>query len=346
MMRNDDMKATPYRAPGRTGEGVRTSLNRIAICAVLLAGCSGAVGAANESYPSRPVRVLVPFAPGGGADTLGRILTPKLTEAMGQPWIIDNRGGAAGNIAAETVAHAAPDGYTVFMGFSTVLTVNPSLYKLSFDMQKDLQPVTLLATAQYILVLHPSVPAGSVKDLIALARQKPNSLNFASAGVGSPLHLAGELFQRRAAIQMVHVPYKGGGPAAAAVLAGEAQVLFGSVASSLPHVKSGKLKALATTGLKRSKVAPELPTMAESGFPGFDVTTWYSFMVPSGTAASVVNRIHDEAAKAVQRTDVQQVMAGQGLEAETSSPQQLSVRIKTESTVWAELIKAAGIKAE
>jgi tripartite-type tricarboxylate transporter receptor subunit TctC len=302
--------------------------------------------AAAADYPIRPIRVLVPFAPGGGADTLGRILTPKLTEAMGQQWVVDNRGGAAGNIAAETVAHAAPDGYTVFMGFSTVLTVNPSLYKLGFDMERDLQPVTLLAAAQYILVLHPSVQAASVKELVALLKQKPNSLNFASAGVGSPLHLAGELFQRRAGVQMVHVPYKGGGPAAAAVLAGEAQVLFGSVASVMPHVKSGRLKALATTGLKRSKVAPDLPTMADSGFRDFDVTTWYSLMVPAGTPQSIVNRIHDAVAKALQRSDVQQLMASQGLEAETSTPQELASRIRSETRTWAEVVKAAGIKAE
>ena len=314
---------------------------------ILLAVLSGQTGHAGPSdYPSRPIRVLVPFAPGGGADTLARIITPRLTESMGQQWVVDNRGGAAGNIAAETVVRSAPDGYTVFMGFSTVLTVNPSLYKLSFNMETDLAPVTLLATAQYILVVHPSVQASSVKELVALAKQKPKLLNYASAGVGSPLHLAGELFQRRAGVQMVHIPYKGGGPAAAAVLAGESQVLFGSVASSMPHVKSGKLKALATTGLKRSKVAPDLPTMAESGFPGFDVTTWYSFMVPAGTAPTILKRIHDDAALALQRHEVQQVMPGQGLEAETSTPQELAARIKSESKTWAEVIKAAGIKAE
>ena len=350
MMMKENMNAEAFAAGEQTGKarGEKTRRPRVAAALLLLVGClAGAPAhAASGSYPSRPVRVLVPFAPGGGADTLGRIITPKLTEGMGQQWVVDNRGGAGGNIAAETVARAAPDGYTVFMGFSTVLTVNPSLYKLAFDMEKDLQPVTLLATAQYILVLNPSVQAGSVKELVALAKQKPNSLNFASAGVGSPLHLAGELFQRRAGVQMVHIPYKGGGPAAAAVLAGEAQVLFGSVASSMPHVKSGRLKALATTGLKRSKVALELPTMAESGFPGFDVTTWYSFMVPAGTSAAIISRIHDEAAKALQRPDVQQVMAGQGLEAETSTPQELAARIRSETKTWAEVIKTAGIKAE
>ena len=305
-----------------------------------------AMAAAPGDYPARPIRLLVPFAPGGGADALARIVTPKLSEFMGQQWVVDNRGGAAGNIAAETVAHAAPDGYTVFQGFSTVLTVNPTLYTLSFDIQKDLQPVTLLATAQYILVVHPSVQASSVKELVALLKAKPRSLNCASAGVGSPLHLACELFQKRAGVQLVHIPYKGGGPAAASVLSGEAQVLFGSVASSLPLVKAGRLKALATTGAHRSKVAPDLPTMIELGFPDFDVSTWYSFMVPHGTPAAIVSRIHDETVKALDRPDVHQLMGPQGLEPETSTPEALAARIRAESKVWAEVIKSAGIKAE
>lgn len=316
------------------------------IAVSLVTAIPAAHAAAPADYPSRPIRLLVPFAPGGGADTLARIVTPKLTEAMGQQWVVDNRGGAGGNIAAETVARAGPDGHTVFMGFSTVLTVNPTLYKLSFDVEKDLKPVTLLATAQYILVVHPSVQAASAKDLVALLKQKPRSLNYASAGVGSPLHLAGELFQRRSGVQMTHIPYKGGGPAAAAVLAGEAHLIFGSVASSMPHVKSGRLKALATTGLKRSKVAPELPTMAEQGYAGFDVTTWYSLMVPGPTPGSIVTRLRDEAIKALERPEIQQLMAKQGLEVETSTPQALAARIRTERKTWADVIKSAGIKAE
>lgn len=330
------------------------SMNRLkarlgVIAAGLLAGnvvVTAPAHAAAGDYPSRPVRLLVPFAPGGGSDALARVITPKLSVSMGQQWVVDNRTGAGGNIAAETVARAAPDGYTVFLGFSTVLTVNPSLYKLSFDPLKDLQPVTLLATAQYILVVHEKVAASSVKELVALAKQKPKALNFSSAGVGSPLHLAGELLQRRAGIQMVHIPYKGGGPAAAAVLAGEAQVIFGSVASSLPHVKSGRLKALATTGVTRSKVAPDLPTMAESGYPGFDVTTWYALVLPAGAPTRVAKRLSDEAGLALQRPDVLQVMTSQGLEAETSTAQALQERIAAETRMWGEVIRAAGIKAE
>ena len=312
---------------------------------VFLILCCAAFAATPE-YPTRPIRLLVPFAPGGGADTLSRIITPKLGEAMGQQWVVDNRGGAAGNLAAEIVVRAAPDGHTVFMGFSTVLTVNPNLYKLPYSMQKDLEPVTLLATAQYILVLHPSVQAMSVKDLVVLLKQKPRSLNYSSAGVGSPLHLAAELFKKRAGVDMVHIAYKGGGPAAAAVLAGETQLIFGSVPSSMPHVKSGRLKALATTGLKRSKVAPDLPTMAEAGFPGFDVSSWYALLVPTRTPPTVVRRLREEAVKAVALPDVQQAAARQGLEIETGTSQELAQRIKSETVMWASVIKDAGIKAD
>ncbi len=319
-----------------------------AVCIAILAwsACICAAYAAEPAYPMRPVRLLVPFAPGGGADTLARIITPRMHDALGQPWVVDNRGGAAGNIAAETVARATPDGYTVFLGFNTVLTVNPSLYKLPYSVEKDLLPITLLATAQYILVLHPSVQAATLKDFIALAKQKAGGLNYASAGVGSPLHLAAELFKKRAGVNMVHLAYKGGGPAAAAVLGGEAQVLFGSVASSLPQVKAGRLKALATTGMQRSKVAPELPTIAESGFPGFDVSSWYALLVPAGTSAAIVSRIRGAAIKAVEHPDVQEALSRQGLEVETSTPQALATRIRSETAVWAAVIKEAGIKAE
>ena len=301
---------------------------------------------AAETYPARPIRLLVPFAPGGGADTLARIVTPRLHDAMGQAWVVDNRGGAAGNLAAEIVARATPDGYTTFLGFNTVLTVNPSLYKLPFSMETDLQPVTLLATAQYILVVHSSVAAGNLKEFIALAKAKAGGFNYASAGVGSPLHLSAELFQKRAGVRMTHIAYKGGGPAAASVLAGETQVLFASVASSLPHVKSGRLKALATTGARRSRVAPEVPTLAEQGFPGFDVSSWYALLLPSKTPMAIVNRLHAELLKAVALPDLQQALSRQGLEPETGTPQELAARIRTEASVWAGVIKDAGIKAE
>lgn len=310
-----------------------------------LAGTAGIAHAA-DTYPTRPIRLLVPFAPGGGADTLARILTPKLHAAMGQTWVVDNRGGAAGNLATEIVVTATPDGHTALMGFSSALTVNPALYKLPFRVDNDLTPVTLLATAQYILVLHSSVAAGNLKEFVALAKAKPGGFNYASAGVGSPLHLASELFQKRAGISMAHITYKGGGPAAASVLGGETQVLFGSVASSLPHVKTGRLKALATTGARRTKVAPELPTIGEQGYAGFDVSSWYSLLLPAKTPAAIVNRVHGEVLKAVAAPDVQQAMSRQGLEPETGAPRELAERIQRETAVWAQVIRDAGIKGE
>ena len=302
--------------------------------------------AAESAYPARPIRLLVPFAPGGGSDTTARILTPKLHEAMGQAWVVDNRGGAAGNLAAEIVAKANPDGYTLFLGFNTVLTVNPTLYKLGFSMEKELAPVTMLATAQYIMVLHQSVPANNLKEFIALAKQKPGAFNFSSGGAGTPLHLAAELFSKRAGIKMTHIAYKGGSPAAAALLGGEVQVLFGSIAASMPHVKTGRLKAFATTGIRRSKVAPELLTLAEQGFPGFDVGSWYAFLTPANTPSNIVRRLRDKSLKVIAMPEVQQSLSRQGLEPETSTPQELAARIKSEAAIWAQVIKDAGIKGE
>jgi tripartite-type tricarboxylate transporter receptor subunit TctC len=302
--------------------------------------------AAEVKYPIRPIRLLVPTSPGGGTDALARVLAPRLGEVLGQQWVVDNRAGAAGNIAVELVAKAVPDGYTAIVGLNHVTTVNPSLYKLPYNVERDLQPVTSLAGAQYLLVIHPSVQANTLKEFIALAKQKPGSLNVASAGIGTPVHLASELFKKRVGVNMVHIAYKGGGPAATAVLGGEAQVIFGSVASSMPHVKAGRLKALATTGIRRSKVAPELPTIAESGYPGFDVRSWYAMLVTAGTPAAIVSRIHDAVIKAIALPDTQEAMGRQGLEPETSTPQALAARIKAETAVWAGVIRDAGIKAE
>lgn len=324
-----------------------TLIERAGLIAVNVVFVAGAAAfAAEPAYPTRPVRLLIPFAAGGGTDALARIMAPRLGDDLGQTVVVDNRGGAGGNLAAEIVAKAAPDGHTVFVGFNTVLTVNPTLYKLSFSVERDLAPVTMLATAQYILVIHASVPASTLKEFIALAKQKPGAFNFSSGGAGTPLHLAAELFSRRAGIRMVHIAYKGGGPAAAALLAGEVQVLFGSVAASVPHVKSGRLKALATTGSTRSKVVPDLPTIAESGFPGFDVGSWYALLVPSHTPQFAIKRLRDAAIRTVALPEIQEAMSRQGLEVETSTPQELAARIKRESAVWAGVIKEAGIKGE
>jgi tripartite-type tricarboxylate transporter receptor subunit TctC len=298
------------------------------------------------AYPEKPIRLVLPFPPGGGTDALARIMSPRLTENLGQPIVIDNRSGAAGNIANETVARAAPDGYTLLMGFSTTLTVNPQLYKLSFDVMKDLAPVMQLATAQYILVLHPSVQAASVKELIALAKARPGQLNFSSSGVGSPLHLAGELFSQRAGVKLVHVAYKGGGPAAAAVLGGEVQVLFGSVASTIAPIKAGRLRALAVTGGKRSNVMPELPTIEESGFPGFRVTAWDSVLAPGGTPRALVDRLHGVFANVLSVSDVRKAFLNIGYEPSGTSSTELAQIIRDETALWSGVIRAADIKLD
>ena len=308
---------------------------------------AGVVYAAAGKYPSKPIRLLVPFPPGGGADALARIMTPKLADSMGQTWVIDNRGGAAGNPATELAVNAPPDGYTVLQGINTALVVNPSLYKLPFNVLRDLQPVTKLAAAQYVLVLHPSVNATTVKEFVALAKSQPGKLNYSSSGVGSPLHLAAEMFKLRAGVDIVHVPYKGGAPSTTAAVAGEVQVLFGSVSATVPQIKAGRLRALAVTGLKRSSVLPNLPTLAESGFPGFDVTAWYSFVLPAKTPRAIVMRLFDEAQRVVKLPEVQEALARQGLEIETSaSPEELAMQIKTETAEWAKVIQTAGIKAD
>ncbi len=325
---------------------MQLKISKLLLLAAAMCVATAAFAAASPGYPTRPIRLLLPFAPGGSADAIARIIAPRLSEAMGQQWVIDNRGGAAGNIAAELTARAAPDGYTVFLGLSTVVTANPALYKLSFSMEKDLQAVAMLTISQYLVVLNPNVPAGSVKELIALAKQKPRALNYSSGGIGSPLHLAAALIEKRAGIEMVHIPYKGGGAATAAVVAGEAQLGVASVASSIQLVKAGRLKAIATTGSKRSQVAPELPTLIESGFPGLEVVSWYGLLVPAGTPTAIVERIRSEAIKVVQAPEVQQALAGQGLHVETSTPQAFAARIRSDTRTWAEIIKSAGIRAE
>ncbi len=324
-----------------------TRVRRTIVKGLVTAGMTTALCAAAADYPLRPIRLLVPFPPGGSVDTVSRIVTPKLAESMGQQWVVDNRGGAAGNIAVEIVAKAAPDGYTALLAHSTIMTVNPSLYKnLPFDVVRDFQAVTLIAATQYVLVLHPSVPANTVKEFIALAKAKPGQLNYSSSGVGNPMHLAAELLKIRGGIDLVHVPYKGGAPAAAAVLGGEVQLLFGSVAMTMPQIRAGKLKALATTGPKRSPVAPGLPTLDESGFPGFNVTSSVGLLVPAKTGDAIVKRLHREVLAVLKLADVQNAMGRQGLEVITSNPAEFAAQIKNETKVWSDVIKTGGIRAE
>lgn len=312
------------------------------VAAMLVA--SGSLRAAETAYPTKPIRLVIGFPPGGGSDALGHIMRPGLTQGLGQQIVIDNRPGATGNIAAEIVVRAAPDGHTLLMGFATTLTVNPSLYKLPFDVKKDLVPISQLANTLYFLVLHPSVPAKSVKEFIALAKEQPGKLNYASSGVGAPLHLAAELFKQRTGIDIVHIPYKGGGPAGLAVLSGEAQVLFGSAASTLPFVKAGRLNALAVTSGKRYSLMPELPTIEESGFPGFRVTAWDSILAPAGTPQPIINRIHTELVKLLNRSDIRNAFLSVGYEVTATTGQELAAIIKADTAMFAKVIKDANIR--
>lgn len=329
------------------GRHLSFSLLLLACAGVVACGAAGIVnGATAGPWPDRPVRLLVPFAPGGGVDTFARTISPPLSVALGHQWVIDNRPGAAGNIATEIVVKANPDGHTVLLGQGTTLTANPALYKLPFEVARDLRPVVMLTASQYMMVVHPSLPAKSLREFIALAKAKPGALNYGSTGVGSPLHLAAELFKARAGIEMAHVPYKGGAPAVAAVLGGEIQALVVSLPSALPHVRAGRLTALAVTGPARSAVAPDIPTIAESGFPGFEVTSWYGLLVPAKTPQQIVIALQDEALKVVQISEVREQLARQGLDITTRNAAQFAAQIRTETALWAKLVRVTGIRAE
>jgi tripartite-type tricarboxylate transporter receptor subunit TctC len=328
-------------------------VSRVRLCFItnviaLLGFCIAAevAHAVDSAYPMRPVRLLVAFAPGGGVDVTARIIAPKLSESMGQNWVVDNRTGAAGNLATEIVARASPDGYTVLLALDTQLTANPSLYHLPFNVEKSLQPVVILAVSDQIVVVHPEVPARTLKEFIALAKQKPGAFRHGSAGVGSSNHLAAELFKKVTGIDVVHVPYKGAGPALAAILSGEIHMNVSSTASTLSFIKSGRLRALASTGAKRGKALPDLPTVAESGYPGFEAIQWYGLVVPRATSKSIVARIHKDSLKALQNADVRASMERLGLEQEPSTPEELAVRIRKETATWAAIIKEAAIHVE
>lgn len=302
--------------------------------------------AAEQPYPTRPVRLLLGFGVGGGTDLLARTIAPKLSEAMGQTWVVDNRTGASGNLSTEIVVRANPDGHTVLMVLNTQLTANPSLFKLPFDVRRDLQPITSLGSSDQMLVVHPSIPAATFKDFIALAKQKPGVLNYASTGIGSVDHLGTELLNKLTGIKLVHVTYKGGGQASAALLAGEVQVRIGAAASTFPTVASGRLRALAIASGKRSKLVPDLPTVAELGYPGFEVNVWYAFLAPARTPARIVERIRAETTKALQIAEVQSQLDRAGVNIATSTPAELAQRLKLETDVLAALINELGLRTQ
>ncbi|MGZ5170830.1 MAG: tripartite tricarboxylate transporter substrate binding protein [Burkholderiales bacterium] len=297
-------------------------------------------------YPGKPLRLIVPFPPGGGTDTLARVYGQKLGDALGQQVIIDNRPGGGTNIGAEIAAKALPDGYTALMG-NIAHAINVTLYsKLAYDLVRDFAPVSLLASTPNILVVHPSIPAKTVKELIVLARSRPGQLDYASSGSGSSSHLAAELFSSMTEIKMTHIPYKGGGPAVVALAGGQVSVGFATTPSVVGHIKSGKLRGLAVTTAQRSPSTPDLPTISEAGVPGYDAGTWYGLLVPAGTPREIVIRLHTESLKLLKQPDVKECLDSAGFEAIGNTPEQFAAFIRAEIDKWARVVKASGARAE
>jgi tripartite-type tricarboxylate transporter receptor subunit TctC len=315
------------------------------IFAVLL--CASASLALAQDYPSKPVRMVVPFPPGGTTDILARAVGQKLSESWGQQVVIDNRGGAGGNIGTDIVAKSPADGYTLLMGTVGTHAINASLYgKLPFDPIKDFAPVTLVASVPNVLVVNSTVDAKSVKELIALAKSKPGQLAFASSGNGTSIHLAGELFKSMTGTAMLHIPYKGSAPAIAELLGGQTNMMFDNLPSAMPHIKSGRLRALAVTSVRRSPALPDIPTIAETGISGYEASSWFGVLAPAGTPKDVVAKIQGDIAKALNAPEIKERLSGQGAEPVGNTPEQFAEHIKAESAKWAKVVKDSGAKVD
>ncbi len=309
-------------------------------------GVAAILSAHAQNYPAKPVRVVIPFPPGGAADTLIRPLTVKLADALGQQFVADARPGANGNIAAEIVARAPADGYTLLFGNSS-LPISVSLYeKLGFDVNRDFAPVSLVAMTPSVLVVHPSLPVRNIRELIALAKKQPHKLNYASGGVGNTMHLAAALLDTMAGIEMTHVPYKGAGPAIVDVIAGQCDMVFVNIAPVLGHIRAGKVIAIAVTSKTRSTVLPEVSTVAESGMPGYESTTWYGFLGPAGLPREIVGKLNAIIVAAVATKNLRERYIALGAEPETSTPEAFAARIRADIPAWAGVVKAAGARAE
>ena len=318
-------------------------ISRAAIVAIT--AFSVGVALAADPYPTRPIRMIVGFAPGGGTDLTARPVAQKLSELMGQQVIVENRPGAGGNIATEQVARAAPDGYTLLMGTIASLAISPGLYgNLRFDPETDFAPVIQVVDATNVLALHPSVPANSVKELIALARHR--SLSAGSSGVAATGHLSIELFNLMAGVKLVHVPYKGGAPAMGDLVGGQVHLIFATAASAIPHIKSGRIKGIAVTTAKRSSLLPELPTISEAGLAGFDANNWYGLVAPAKTPRAIIDQLNAEVTKILSMPDVRTTLFNQGLDPAPGTPEQFGAYIKSERAKWAKVIRESGAKAE
>ncbi len=301
---------------------------------------------ASSHYPRKSVRLVVPFAPGGGTDIIARLLAQKLGEAWGQSIVVDNRGGGGGTIGTNIAAKSAPDGYTILLTSVSVAYLPAIHRKLPYDTEKDLVPVVLVVTQPNLLAVHPNLPAKSVAELINLAKAKPGEIRYASGGSGSAPHLATELFRATANISLVHVPYKGGGPAITGLLAGETHMFIAGLASLLPHVKAGRLRSLAVTGVTRAKAVPELPTVAEAGLPGFDFDTWYGLLVPARTPGPVIGKLNEEFNRVLAARDVQERMAGVGVDPLGGTQEKFAAYLKAEIRKWTAVVREAGIQVE
>ncbi len=309
-----------------------------------LLACSGVVHA--QAYPYKPIRIVIPYPPGGGTDIVIRAVSGRLSERLGQPVVVDNRGGATGTIGSESVAHAAPDGYTLLAHTNAGITILPHLNKqLPYDPIRDFAPVTMAASSPYLMVVNPKVPATNVAQFIALAKAKPGELNFASSGNGASTHLAGLLFCRMAHINMVHIPYKGSGPATTELLAGQVQMRFSSIPPVLQQVRAGRLRALAVTSTKRFALVPEVPTVAET-VPGFEVLSWYGVFAPTGTPAAIIKKLNADFAAALNSPDVKALLATDGSEVVASSPEYFNKAIRAEYARWAPVVKESGAKID
>jgi tripartite-type tricarboxylate transporter receptor subunit TctC len=321
-------------------------MRRLSIPALLLSFAVAASAAFAQTYPTKPVRLVVPYPPGGGTDIIGRVVAQKLTDAFNQQVIVDNRGGAAGIVGTEIVAKAAPDGYTLLMAPSSHV-INPSVYsKLPYDTARDFAPITLAASAAIVLASHPSLPVKSVKELIAYAKANPRKINFGSAGNGTVFHLTGELFKRQAGLDIVHVPFKGGGPTIVALVGGEVALAFETMLALSPHIKAGKVRALAITSAQRSSVMPDLPTMVELGFPGIIAENSYGFYAPAGTTKPVIDRLQAEIAKALRQPDVKERFLSLGTEVVGTTPQALGEYVAKELEKWSKTARQAGARAD
>lgn len=334
------MQAQAYLPVGIIPQAVWAFGVACGICTVSVGSPNPAVAA---DYPTKPIRLLVGFQPGGGADITARAISSKLAGPLGQQIVVDNRAGAAGNIATELVAKATPDGYTMIM-VSGSYAVNAGLYKLPYDPINGIDTVSLAGTGPFIVALHPSVPANNVKELIALARAKPGTINYGSTGTGGITHMTTELFRLMADINIVHVPYKGTGPALNDLIAGQIHVVFGAMLATLPHVKSGRLKGIAVTSPKRSEAAPDMPTVSESGVPGYEVTLWYGVWGPKGLPKDVTSRWHVELVKVLRSPDMRGRLSSEGLEAVGSTPDEFRAHLKREVAKWSKVIKDANVK--